>query len=658
MAKAEEDSASFTLGLEDETSGAAAAMSGSLKQLRETMDEDIASLKAMTAAMRNMKGSSEVSLTTFKQLKEQILAKKAAIATSQEKYIKLGGNLRDIGKAGKDGGGGLAKLGEAMKAGGGEIGSMSSGLSSLATKLGGLGLAGAAVAAAVALVALTAALTAYGIAQSNAARAELLSLDALTKMPNYYGLAAGSATELQGAIDGVASSSALARGKIAGYATDLYKMGLRGKNLNEALEATAVASSAAGEAYGATVKGMLAGAAATGQSVTKLADTVKARFGGIAKAQTLDLNVQLSKMKENVGQLFAGLKIEGFLKALHMVTDLFSQNTFSGRALKVLIEGLFNPLIAGIEKAGPLAKRFFQGMVITALVFGIQMLKLRNAIMGWFGKPGLFKGIDWMNVALKTGIFVASLFVVVIGTIVAAVALLGAALYAVGYAIYAIGKAMYLLLIDPFVRVDWGALWAKMTKPFKDALEWFRSINWEKVGTDIVEGIAGGLRKGYKLVADAVKGIGKAALRAFGVELESHSPSKKFFELGYTAPQGAADAMKAGTPMVSNAASDMIDKIKPPDLSGIASGVRVGNDNARGGAVPAMASITVEPSAAAPVVVDRGGAPAPSSSGPKVEIKELHYHSSGRENHLADAEDFKTKLESVLEGAAIRLGAA
>jgi hypothetical protein len=55
-------------------------------------------------------------------------------------------------------------------------------------------------------------------------------------------------------------------------------------------------------------------------------------------------------------------------------------------------------------------------------------------------------------------------------------------------------------------------------------------------------------------------------------------------------------------------------------------------------------------------VTDRGAAPPPS--GPKVEIKELHYHSSGRENHQADADDFKTKLEGVLEGAAIRLGAA
>src|SRR5207302_1120099 len=115
---------------------------------------DLASLKAMTAAMRNMKGSSEVSLETFKKLKEQILAKKAAIATTQEKYIKLGGNLRDVAKAGKVGGDGLDTLAGAAKAGGGPIGSMVSSVGGLATKLGKAGLAGAAVVAVVALTAL------------------------------------------------------------------------------------------------------------------------------------------------------------------------------------------------------------------------------------------------------------------------------------------------------------------------------------------------------------------------------------------------------------------------------------------------------------------------------------------------------------------------
>jgi hypothetical protein len=102
--------------------------------------------------------------------------------------------------------------------------------------------------------------------------------------------------------------------------------------------------------------------------------------------------------------------------------------------------------------------------------------------------------------------------------------------------------------------------------------------------------------------------------------------------------------MKAGKPLVERSVEDMMG-MPGDDGGGVPAIIPVSNDN--GG--PAVAPAPAAPSAP-------GAAPAPSA--PSVTINELHYHSSGKEQHAADALDFKRQLEATLEGSAIRLGAA
>src|SRR5690606_20328193 len=96
--------------------------------------------------------------------------------------------------------------------------------------------------------------------------------------------------------------------------------------------------------------------------------------------QMLDLNVQSMKLRENFARIADGLKIEGLLKSLNMVTELFSQTTASGRAMRTIFRGIFQPMINSVEYLGPLAKRFMQGMIIGGLLLTIGFLKVKKAI--------------------------------------------------------------------------------------------------------------------------------------------------------------------------------------------------------------------------------------------------------------------------------------
>src|SRR4051812_16637266 len=332
----------------------------------------------MQAAMKNLQGGTVVNIKQFKQLQEQILAKKSALAQAQSSFLALGGTFNKAGGSSSSFQARLAELAKQSAAMPGPLGGLVARFQSLAAVVGG-GLIAAGIVAIVAGLALLVAgtiaavnaLARYGVAQADARRSELLRIEGLTKIRNWYGLAAGNAGQMQVGIDKGSASSALSRDKVAAYSEQLYRMGLRGDNLSAALEGVAIKSSVQGEAQASMFAQWAAGAALTGGSVRRLADDVKARLGGIAERQMLSLTVQAEKQQEAFAALFSGLNIEPFLKAKKAVSDMFSQSTASGRALKLLLTTLVQPLVNAATAAMPVIKRFFQGMILAALDIGI-----------------------------------------------------------------------------------------------------------------------------------------------------------------------------------------------------------------------------------------------------------------------------------------------
>lgn len=87
-----------------------------------------------------------------------------------------------------------------------------------------------------------------------------------------------------------------------------------------------------------------------------------------------------------------------------------------------------------------------------------------------------------------------------------------------------------------------GNIKKKFTEIKDKILGVFKSIkdDFVKVGDNIVTGIFDGITAGWDWLVGKVKGLANALFGAAQEELDSHSPSRRFAELGKTIPQGVA----------------------------------------------------------------------------------------------------------------------
>lgn len=595
------------------TSGANAG-ADAVEALKESIQGGVEELRAMQAAMRNLKGSALASDETIKGLKDRIAATKATVSGNTLELLKQDGafkkSVKPVNKLTED----TKKLGTATKNNADALkkqlapalSKTQQNIESFGPKLGGLlngmgslralvtaGIAAGIMAVSVAMVALagavvgaTASLLGYAIAQADARRSDLLRLEGLSKVRNHWlemvtgqRRAADSAGFLQQAIDGVAAGSALSRDRIGEMTSELYRAGLRGGNLKAALEGLAIVESTQGKESAEQFKARALGAAIYGTSIKKLAADVKTRLGGTARAQMLSLDVQQRKMKESISHLFDGIKIEKFLEALSKITELFSQNTAIGRALKVVIETMFQPMIDGIGIAGPLAKKFFQGFVIGALYTVIAILKVKNYLRDMFGGSDFFAKMDLAKTTLYIGM----------GAFFALAAAIGAVTLALGVC----AVAAFVLSL-PFILIGTAVGFA-LTKLYQ-ASKFMADLDWLKAGADIVRGIANGIRGGVGWVAQAMTDLASSAMVSFKKKLGIASPSKVAFGLALNVPKGIAQAQDAGRGMVRDSAARMASASEEGMRAGAPTGsygAPSGASSARGSAKPSV-SVTIE----------------------------------------------------------------
>ena len=534
--------ATYAVNLEDGTSAPANAAVEALKRLQAQMSADQSALKQLEAAFKRLNAAQVVDIRAAKDLRAAIAAKKQAIGEAQAKIIGLGGALSNTSNKGKAALSFMDKLREATKAAPGPLQQLIARFGSLQGLVVAGGIAVGIIAITAATIALTAAAVAgsvalfgYAVAHADARRSELLRLEGLTKLRFWYQAAAGSARELQDATDRVSSGVSLGRDQVARYTEQLYRAGLRGAGLEQALEAVAIKAAVQGDAAASSFAGWAAGTALAGGSVKRLADDVKARLGGIAARQMLALDVQTKKMRENFAALFNGLDVEPLLRGMRLVTDLFSQSTVTGRALKTLLTTIFQPLINHAETAGLIVKRFFQGFVIAALTVGIQLLRVRNWLRATFGASDVLRSVDVMSLAVHAG---------------------AAAFGAFTLALTATASVLALLSI-PFVVA--GAALMRFYENVRAGIELVSDMSqWVTAGMDICRGIVNGVKNGAVWVIDSLKALGTSAYAAFKKKLGIASPSKEFAKLGIALPQGVQQGVEKGAPAAQDAVRAMV----------------------------------------------------------------------------------------------------
>lgn len=536
MANAADTTTTFAIDLQSNTAEVAKGGAAALEDLKTKIQGDIGALREMQKAMRGLQGASVVNIDAARKLREQMAAQKATIAANQAAFVNLGGAF----KANQPESVKTEKLIDLLQKGGGRAGSFAGKIGEIGKALTGrsaalLAIAGATAAVTAATAAGIAVLAKYAVTTADARRSELLHLEGLTKMRFFWAqmipgfrLASDSADFLQKQIDSVSATTALGRDQVAGYTEQLYKMGLRGGNLQAALEGVTTTAAVLGESQAQAFAQWAAGAAMTGRSVRALADDVKARLGGIAARQMLSLDVQAKKMRENFNFLFSSLKIEGLLKGLKGITDLFSASTAEGTALRQLIEVIFQPLIDQTSKAGPIVRRFFQGMILGAQQLVIWMLEIRLWFKKTFGASDILKGIDMQTLAVKAG--------------AAAVGLLAAGL------LTAAGAILYFTA--PISAAIAAIIGIKLA--VDQALKLVQEVGgWKAAGKAIVMAIGQGIADGTLYVERAIINVAKKAWTSFKDAIGMHSPPKLFVGGGFAMGHGTALGLRQSAPLVS-----------------------------------------------------------------------------------------------------------
>lgn len=340
--------------------------------------------------------------------------------------------------------------------------------------------------------------------------------DELLKLQGAVGGNAEAAKELQGAITQVASGSALARDKITDLAGQLARAGLQGAELRNALEAAAIASSAGGDQMANDFIKAAEAAKKTGGSVDELSKAMKDQLGGVAAAQALSFGVQIEKLKENLVGLFSGADITPLLDAMHALLSIFDATTAEGQAMRAAIGGAIEYMIGIVLQLG------------TAMLQAYVWLKQHP--------------VAWQLIAMVikavavAALVVAAVIMLVVGVIGAAVGLIAASLGIVVQGVIDGVSAIATIISD---------VWTIMTTPFVAAKAWFDSFSLADIGSNMINGLIGGIKGAAGAFVSSIVGVVKSGVQAAKSALLMRSPSKVFADIGVNVGAGMVQGVDA-----------------------------------------------------------------------------------------------------------------
>lgn len=528
----------------------------------------------------------------LKDIEAAIGSKKASLAEAQTAFGRLGGSMADAADGAKGGASALSNMAE-------QAGQLSPKLGGIVSKLQSFGKAGGPIAAVVALVvALTAAVIAAGVAL---ARFALMAADAARNAMLLRLGAAGSvagAKELEASISRVQDATGAAKEQVSGLALELRRAGLQGQGLEASMEAVTLATQVMGQQAGSTIQGLIDRAIplkrawlsplelrgtglafadvarslakhmgiSVGQASAALKDgrvkiedftaalqgAAKVRFGDIAKAQALSLTSQFQRAKERLAALFSGINLEPLLGALKQVLDLLSETSATGKFLKILFTGLFQPAINGASKFAPLIKGFILGLTLVAVELTMVFLELALVFKRTFGDSKLLKNVDGMKIAFYAGVIVAGLLIGVLMLLAAVFTILAGTMFLVSLPL--------ILILAAFAAIAAAAIFVAtaIDEGLDAALEAFGLADFAGAIGDVIDGIVTGIEDGVGSVVDAFKNLAGKGEDAFKSALGIASPSKVFRAEARWVGAGVAEGLEDSTPAVERAAANVL----------------------------------------------------------------------------------------------------
>jgi len=549
-----------------EESKATIAGLGQAKPQAAALDAEAAASKRVREQVQAVAAAKEKAAARFRQsdASAQRMAKESAAAQKA---------------AGAESAAASAQAAEGM---GGLVAKMQ-GLSKLGTAGVVLAVAAALLALAVAAAAATLAVIRYGLASADAARSARLLDNA----------AAGSVargSELNKIVGDIAASVPIAREQVAQFGRALQLAGINGLRLQTALTTIAMIESVVPGA-GAKVQGLVErfqklrravltsadlegtglalvdvaaqlakgmgittaaalamlqnGTAGTDKVLDAMRKAVEQKFGKTIAAQAASLSVQWAKLKENMAALFSGLDMEPVLAGLKSITDLFSQQTVTGKALKLVLSGMFQGLLDAAAVVLPLVRAALLSMVIVALRAYIAFKPIGKAISEAFGNVDGVKAIEYAMIAGKVAAYA---LVFVFGALATVVALALAPIIAIGSLIY--GAMKLGALAAQGLVAAFGSVGGSLSS--------LASVG-AGAASGLVDGFVQGITGKIGAAVASVAGLGAAVEGALRNAIGWHSPATLGVDAAVAVGEGFEVGAEKAEPAATAGAAGMID---------------------------------------------------------------------------------------------------
>jgi len=570
------ETAKFALELEDGISSSSESAENALQSLQSQIDSDTKALAQMKKAMRQMQAAGSVDIDAYRKLNAEIDSTQNSIGKARAAFVNLGGDFSKIGKKVKkdkikpelETPKGLDDFAQAMGTLPNPLAKTTGGIAGLHTKIIGLsatvGVFATAVLSVVAILTVlvavlaavtvatlkaTAAILKYAAAQADAMRSERLRLEGLGTLRRWMRLTGKDAAQMSESINRVSETVPLARSDIAGYGSELHRLGIRGRAAESALEALSLAQAVQGDRGRQRMMMLVRMAGHSEGAMANLAARVRKELGGVAARQMMSLSMISVKLKESFQAIFSGVNIEPLLSMLYRLSQLFSRNSDSGRALRAIMTALLGPFIRELGTATNAIEWFAKELVILALKAAIAFVRLRNYITRALGE-----GIIGKILKSKQSMEIFHIALITIG--IAAVGLVAI----IGVFIFLLIGAVTPLVLIAIAMYKGAQAGRKYADQIIVAIKTMQQMKTEAVqfGADLINGIIEGLGTGVVRLRAAIANVARQTTKAFRDTLGIRSPSRVFAQFGLAIPQGVSQGIDRGAPAASSSASRMV----------------------------------------------------------------------------------------------------
>lgn len=442
----------------------------------EKAEKAAAALKLEAAAVDALKSKAAAAASTQDSLSKGLKNVQSAAEKAAEAERKATGS-RKVNEVAE----GLGKLGGPLGIAGQKVLGAATGFDKLVKSLGTAGgyvaIAVAITAIATAAIAATFAIAKWGVSLADANRTQTLLAAGIARSRD-------GGAELEKTVGKLADIVPQSSDELYSMAKGLSDAGLRGKDLTNALERTAVTAA-------------------------------KLKWGPDFQKQILSIDNQTRRLQSNIADTFGGLNIDKLLVGVQRLVLLFDSTTESGKTMKFLFETLFQPVVDGAADATVTIERLFLHAEILALKAFIALRPYRTEIEN-VGKALL------LGAAIIGGVFVGAL-VIVAGALALVIAGIGK-----------LASDIYELVNIVPEAID------LFQKQLAAELE-----NMANIGVELVNGLIAGITSGAKALADSLVNTVSGGIDSLTSFLKIGSPSKLTFDMGVDTREGFTGGIEA-----------------------------------------------------------------------------------------------------------------